>query len=242
MTQSARLTEGCQKLYEQKTQGNFHKGAFLRSRQELRPRLRTRPGCSLIQMCDPNYNWNKFSLTQKNQTKKTKEEAEIFWSNVIPGCDDMYNVYHVAEKLWTTILFLKKKRQIRHALHLWKYLEWLLWELGQSLFTCEIWFPVSLLIYIQFHYRKKVLKYFPFFGGHNGDNARLDCPQLHQLGMFKIQIMPLVKMFKTQYVPKSFVYKLCRNIYDSKCVKMFKLGKQTNLGLPDPTNSFYSLP
>ena len=74
----------------------------------------------------------------------------------------MYNVYHVAEKLWTTILFLKKKRQIRHALHLWKYIEWLFWELGQSLFTCEIWFPVSLLIYIQFHYRKKVLKYFPF--------------------------------------------------------------------------------
>ena len=89
--------------------------------------------------------------------------------------------------------------------------------------------------------QKKVLKYFPFFG-HNGDNARLDCPQLHQLGMFKIQIMPLVKMFKTQYVPKSFVYKLCRNIYDSKCVKMFKLGKQTNLGLQDPTNYFWSLP
>ena len=25
-------------------------------------------------------------------------------------------------------------------------------------------------------------------------------------------------------------------------VKMFKLGNQTNLGLPDPTNSFWSLP
>ena len=56
--------------------------------------------------------------------------------------------------------------------------------------------------------QKKGLKILSIFGGHNGDNARLDCPQLHQLGMFKIQIMPFVKMFKTQYVPKSFVFKL----------------------------------
>ena len=120
------------------------------------------------------------------------------------------------------------------------------------MFTCEIWFPVSLLIYSSIA-EKKCENTFHFLGGHNGDNARLDCPQLHQLGKFKFQNITFVKMFKSQYVPKSFVIKynlpkylfnsnlICRNIYDSIFLNC-QIRDAKKFRTPGPTNFFRPLP
>ena len=120
---------------------------------------------------------------------------------------------------------------------------------------------VSLCLHVKFGFlcrfsytvplQKKSVKILSIFlGGHNGDNARLDCPQLHQLGKFKFQNITFVKMFKSQYVPKSFVIKynlpkylfnlnlICQNIYDSI---FFKLSDQRRQKIQDSrTNQFFS--